>query len=1153
MKRFVFLLLFPIIAFPAYGTVNTNSLSATYTCTGSTGPFPFSFPISASPAMTVSVNSVLLSPSTYSVTPVNNNFNNGGSVTLNSPCTAGNTLLLQRSTPILQQKVFTDNMPNPMKQFEAGLDKNTEIEQELSNTLANSLCPAGQVIQSIVPLVCVTNGGGGGGGGSPFPPAYSIQATNSALTGTVSDPGVKINTALHSLDLSNAGSSSFATSFGVLSPQTSNLFFDTSTQGSLLKSINGSITVYPEWYGAVGDDTHDDTAAINAAWAACPASACNVALSGKYYKITGMIDMASSTSGVNKNNRSFTGSGGAVLDCQPTTTITACVRNLNGSANTISGFRIIANANPTYGLLITQAGASTEGVNISIPLITGAQYGIGLGPDTNGDVAHVNFFGTKVAGSFVADMVVGNGSQGNVLANHCYGCTFDVSVGDGVLIRGGGIDFIGGASDENTGTDFHVTAGPTQPLVISGWRSEGAAAFFKRDVSSANMSATLSGIVYGSSSLEADNCVITDNGLSGLSITNGLFTTLSATSNITFCITAPAQTFPVNVVFQNVGTNNLSFRSTLDKLSASNGVNFYSIGDFYKNPTTGSSGIAGTGMVYQTGTFAHAVTSTEAFISPYGVLGVSQNLAAYSEFDPSSIGTTWLNESCGANCVAPTSVTADTSDVTDPDGGNTAVKLVVPALASGQISGILQVLSPALTVGQPYTVKLCLRGAAGGESVEYGLQPNTGQDALVTLTTSWTCPTFTTTLASPTSQGAFFAVAGATSGATVYAAFIQVNNSPTASYYIHTLSSPITVDGAVLPKLLLSDLFNQPCLGTDATGVVGAGTCTGGGTGISGATAGQILIAGSATTATSSIAIGNTGTDIPRLSSGLLNASVIPNNAADTSGNAATATTATAATNLAGGALGSVPYQSAPDTTLFVSPNTTNTILCLTEQGTGSVGAAPVWGACSGSAATAFSAVTPGTNTGALVMGTGGSLDVSGTGTINANLVNGGVLPTSATIVGTDASKKIVDASSATLTNNTSGNAATATALAASPTNCSAGQAPRGINASGTAQNCTTYVQTICSGTITLSTGAIALSSTFDNTATCTGLLTSDNVKIDFASNPTAVTGYGVAGDTLTIYTYPSANTIHVVQGNNAHNSGAITPGAMTVNYHVFR
>jgi len=46
-----------------------------------------------------------------------------------------------------------------------------------------------------------------------------------------------------------------------------------------------------------------------------------------------------------------------------------------------------------------------------------------------------------------------------------------------------------------------------------------------------------------------------------------------------------------------------------------------------------------------------------------------------------------------------------------------------------------------------------------------------------------------------------------------------------------------------------------------------------------------------------------------------------------------------------------------------------------------------------------------------------------------------------------------------TLNQSTTGNAATATALAAAPGTCSAGQGAAGINASGTAQGCTPYVQ----------------------------------------------------------------------------------------------
>jgi hypothetical protein len=68
--------------------------------------------------------------------------------------------------------------------------------------------------------------------------------------------------------------------------------------------------------------------------------------------------------------------------------------------------------------------------------------------------------------------------------------------------------------------------------------------------------------------------------------------------------------------------------------------------------------------------------------------------------------------------------------------------------------------------------------------------------------------------------------------------------------------------------------------------------------------------------------------------------------------------------------------------------------------------------------------------------------------------VNGGAIPTSKTIVGTDSAGKIIDASSASLGNNTSGNAATATALATAGTECSSGYSPLGIDASGNAKEC---------------------------------------------------------------------------------------------------
>jgi hypothetical protein len=52
--------------------------------------------------------------------------------------------------------------------------------------------------------------------------------------------------------------------------------------------------------------------------------------------------------------------------------------------------------------------------------------------------------------------------------------------------------------------------------------------------------------------------------------------------------------------------------------------------------------------------------------------------------------------------------------------------------------------------------------------------------------------------------------------------------------------------------------------------------------------------------------------------------------------------------NVPGGVLGSVPYQTAPGVTSVVPPNTSATLECFTQQGTGSAGAAPQWESCSG-------------------------------------------------------------------------------------------------------------------------------------------------------------------------------------------------------------
>jgi hypothetical protein len=81
--------------------------------------------------MTVTQNGTVLASSAYTISPVNNSYANGGSVTLNTACPAAQILVLQRVTPITQLTQFTPYMPVMYANIESGLDKVTEIEQEL--------------------------------------------------------------------------------------------------------------------------------------------------------------------------------------------------------------------------------------------------------------------------------------------------------------------------------------------------------------------------------------------------------------------------------------------------------------------------------------------------------------------------------------------------------------------------------------------------------------------------------------------------------------------------------------------------------------------------------------------------------------------------------------------------------------------------------------------------------------------------------------------------------------------------------------------------------------------------------------------------------------------------------------------------------------
>ncbi len=98
-----------------------------------------------------------------------------------------------------------------------------------------------------------------------------------------------------------------------------------------------------------------------------------------------------------------------------------------------------------------------------------------------------------------------------------------------------------------------------------------------------------------------------------------------------------------------------------------------------------------------------------------------------------------------------------------------------------------------------------------------------------------------------------------------------------------------------------------------------------------------------------------------------------------------------------------------------------------------------------------------------------------------------------------------------------------------------------------------TIPRVIANNTKALATGAIASATcTTAQTDTATGALTSDSAEYNFASDPTAVTGYTpLVTGMLAIIPYITADTMNFKVCNNT--TASITPGAISLNWRILR
>lgn len=127
-----------------------------------------------------------------------------------------------------------------------------------------------------------------------------------------------------------------------------------------------------------------------------------------------------------------------------------------------------------------------------------------------------------------------------------------------------------------------------------------------------------------------------------------------------------------------------------------------------------------------------------------------------------------------------------------------------------------------------------------------------------------------------------------------------------------------------------------------------------------------------------------------------------------------------------------------------------------------------------------------------------------------------------------------------TITSSTSGNAATATALAASPTQCSAGQFSTGITATGSANCATGNSGTVTSATVTVPAPLSASGCTITASGTCAISWASGQPANQFLASPS-----GVAG-AVSLRTLASSDLPSSIASNTSGNAATATALAST-------
>jgi hypothetical protein len=303
MKRFLsiafFIILIPIIAF---GTVSSSTSRVSYDCNGSTVDFAFTFGVGATDEISVILTdsggseTTLTETTNYTVSCTNMDCESGGTVTTVSTYASGNTITILRDVPITQESYFTEGQATLYETFEDGLDKQIRISQQQQEEINRSLkikkseSPSTYSVELASPEASKIIGWNAAGTALTN---YSTTVTYSSRWTTLYDDYSNdldaAITAIGSTETTILIERNATVSDDVTCP--SNVYFEfingailsidsgktltvyspahikagpaqqiKSGDGKLAFTVGG--TVYPEWWGVIGDGSTDNTVSM---------------------------------------------------------------------------------------------------------------------------------------------------------------------------------------------------------------------------------------------------------------------------------------------------------------------------------------------------------------------------------------------------------------------------------------------------------------------------------------------------------------------------------------------------------------------------------------------------------------------------------------------------------------------------------------------------------------------------------------------------------------------------------------------------------------------------------------------------------------------------------------------------------------------------